>query len=162
MAKIINLKTKGDISSLVTKEFNGIVTKFLIPDMPRTKKDKLLRILSVITETLSEYEIVYNGKIDYGYRNKRIEIAIFKEPFLFIGCLSDYKKLDSAALEIDKVIGEEKSKGVYENINIIGCIFLEDSVEEKIIESVRGIVANRFIFINLKDNNWVADICRFS
>lgn len=162
MAKIINLKTKGDISSLVTKEFNGIVTKFLIPDVQRIKKDKLLRILSEITEALSGYEIVYNGKIDYGYRNKRIEIAIFKEPFLFIGCLSDYKKLDSAALEIDKVIDEEKNKSMYKNINIIGCIFLEDSIEEKIIESVRGIVANRFIFISLKDNNWVTDICRFS
>jgi len=158
MSKIITLKNKGEISSLVAENFNGISTKFLVPDILQSKKDKLLQLLASIAEKLPGFEVVYEGKINYGFRNKRIEIAILKKPYLFIGKLSNLKKIDMNTFEIERIINQEKNKAEYKNINIIGCMFTENEIDKTIIESIKQLVNNEFIFINIEQNNWFETI----
>jgi len=161
MSKIITLKTKGYLSTIITENFNGISTKFLVPDILQSKKDKLLQLFSTIIDNLPDFEIVYEGKINYGFRNKRIEIAIYKKPFLFIGELSNSKKIDVNTLEIERVINQEKNNPEYENINIIGCMFTENKIDKSIIESITQLVNNEFIFINTEQNNWFEKIKKY-
>lgn len=158
MPKVITIKTKGDLSTLITENFNGVSTKFLVPDIIQSKKDKLLHLFSTIIDNLTDFDTVYEGKINYGFRNKRIEIAIFKKPYLFIGELSNSKKIDANTLEIDKVIEQEKNNSEYENINIIGCMFIENEIDNSIIESISKLVNNEFIFLNVENNNWIETI----
>jgi hypothetical protein len=132
MPKIITLKTKGDVSSLITEKFNGSETKFLVPDLPKTKQERLMNLLYNLVDKLEGFEVLHEGKIDYGFRNKRIEIVIYKKPILFLGEISDLKKIDKKILELDNVITNEIQNSVYQDITVVGCLFSEIELEQNI------------------------------
>lgn len=153
MSRIIKLKTKGDVSSLITGDFNGLITEFIVPDKTINKRDKILYLFSVLLDNLKEFDFLFEGKIDYSFRNKRIDIVIFKYPVLLLCNFSDLNKVDKKSLELDKVIENEKKNQIFKNIIIYGCLFLESDLQNDIIKSLNNILSNKFLFLNMNNKN---------
>lgn len=151
MPKIITLKTKADISSFITENFNGTETKFLVADFPKNKQERLINLLSNLLEKLEGFDILHEGKIDYGFRNKRIEIVFYKKPVLFLAEISDSKKLDRKVLELNDLINHEIRNSVYQNIVMVGCIFYETDLEQDMINNIEDLASNNFLFLNIND-----------
>ena len=101
------------------------------------------------------YDFMYEGKINYGFRNKRIDVVIYKNPILFLGNYSEINKADKKSIELDKVINSEKKITKYENIKIYGCLFLDDDLKKDVADNIKKLLNNEIIYFNLKDKNLI-------
>ena len=152
MPKIINIKTKGNIKSLIENNFNGLETNFIVKDKLRVKRDKILNLIAYLKDNLLGYDFIYEGKINYGFRNKRIDVVIYNNPVLFLGNYSELKKADKKAVHLDQIIDLEKNKKEYGKTKICGCLFLEGDLSKNVIDNIRNLLNNEFIFLNINDN----------
>ncbi|MFN0200408.1 MAG: hypothetical protein ACKVTZ_02755 [Bacteroidia bacterium] len=148
------MKTKSDIDSLITEEFNGVTQKFLVAGIPKTKQEKLWSLLSILSENLTEFEVVYEGKINYGFRNKRIEIVLYQFPVLLLGEISDAKNVDKKALTFEELIDFMKKQDIYQDIIIVGGIFLEELPSETTLTELRTLLTHPFLFLNIQDDSF--------
>lgn len=152
MPKIIELKCKGDIESLIKDEFNGEIRQFIVTDLPSNKREKLIKLLSVLIDELRGFEILFEGKIKYAFRDKRIDVVLYKKPKLFLGQFTNPKKLDEKVLVIDNLVGSQKKKKAFRNMSIIGCLFTDKELHKRVAVSLENLAKNELLLININDS----------
>ena len=143
---MIKLITNSTIQSIIKGTPDGIEKSYLVSGR-ENKLNKIIYVASLLKKGLGN-QVAIEAKYNYGFRNIRIEIAFLKDKLFLLKILSDFKKIDKEAIKIDAIIS--KMKVDYGNIEIVGCIVLDCDYKENVIDSVKSILNNNLVFIDIK------------
>lgn len=150
MPQTIEVLVKGSIDNLIKDQFDGVKRVYLIQNLKK-KRDLLLYIIGKLQKVLPQNnKFVFEAKYYIGYRNKRIDIAIWNGKTLFLCKLVNQNaKIDNGAIYLDLIINNVKQKLHIKNI--AGCIICKEIINKNSIVHIKRILTNRIIFLSLKD-----------
>jgi len=146
----IKIPVKGSIESLIKGRFDGIERFYLVNDS--TKKGNLLIIIidKLQKKIPKDTVIIYEAKYSMGFRNKRIDIAIWNQKSLLLCKLVNKSSgIDKGAVYLDTIITHIKSHLGIDNI--VGCIICRNSPAKTTLMHIRKILTNKFIFVQSED-----------
>lgn len=147
MVEIINILTKTNVEDVINERQVGEIRKFIIQPVPKSKRDKIIYIIKRIKEELDNFQIIFECKIKFGFRDKRIEITLYNGKYLFICSLSNLKKIDKDAIGMDIILTHLKKNYGNNNLQIEGIIFYEGNIDIAVFTSITKLLSNDITFI---------------
>lgn len=142
---------KGSIDSIINNKFDGLKRIYLLQNTNKNV-DVLLRIIAKLQKVLSkDTKIVFEAKYRMGYRDKRIDIAIWNNKNLIL-CkfVSDRTKIDKGALYLDAIISRVREK-LDAKKSISGCVISKNILGKIFLMRINKILTNKVIFVRLED-----------
>ena len=143
---MIKLITNATIESIINCSPDGLEKNYLVTD-DKNKTNRIIHIANQLNKSLDK-PVVIEAKYKYGFRSTRIEIAFFDNALFLLKIVSDFTKTDKEAIKLDSIISKIKSD--YSNIMIVGCIVLDCEYDNDVVNNIKNILKNKFIFINAK------------
>lgn len=142
---MIKLITNATVESLIKKTPDGLEKSYLLVD----NKNRVNRIIHIANELNKNSNglLSIEAKYKYGFRNVRIEIAFFDGALFLIKIVNNFRKIDKESIKLNSIISKMKSD--YKNIQIFGCIILDCLCQKNIIDNVKKLLTNKFIFVDI-------------
>jgi len=150
LSKKLTVLTNGSIENLLKNKFDGVKRVYLIRNRDSTL-DILLMIINALKESLPDgNKFIFQAKYSMGYRNKRIDIAIWDKKRLFLCKLIRSKlKFDKEAIYLDQIISHLKYNLSFDIV--YGCLICEEKIDRSFIKHIKKILVNSFVFLQAED-----------
>lgn len=147
---IIHILVKGSIENLVKNIFDGAKRTYLVQDF-KTRERIILYIINKLRKLLPQNnQFVFEAKYSMGFRNRRIDIAIWdKKNLLLCKLIENSSKLDRGTIYLDSIISH--IKGSLNKKNVVGCIISKEVLNMDTANHIKKILKNEFIFCNLNN-----------
>lgn len=139
----------SDIDSIITGNPNGISRDYFISEL--SDKNSYIIYYAGLIRDLLQVSLGVSVKVNYGFRESRIEIAfLFQNKLFLVKIVKQDVKLDKEAIKLDLIIDEIKSRN--QNVDIFGCLLVDDIDKfNTVFASASKILKNKFILLSSQD-----------